>query len=285
MAKRSTGQPYNELTVSSWREFVDLVSSSALEGWAFRGQERAEWPLFSALSRYLLNFVPDRKLWEERERRSIRIFSRKAHHFIFHRDELEQLFMCVAHMQHHGAPTRLLDFTKSPFVAAFFALERATGEAAVWAVNAYALHQGVRLKSRSARYGSRDAIDPRAGDNFARYFLSNRARFIWVGEPYKMNLRLIAQSGTFVVPGVLDQPVESILSGYPRPKELLLKIVLPASLLRQQGMAALYRMNITHASLFPDLDGLARSQAYELEIEWRGLQQVPAKDTPPDQLN
>ena len=29
-------------------------------------------------------------------------------------------------------------------------------------------------------------------------------------------------------------------------------------------------MNITHATLFPDLDGLARSIAYELEVEWGG---------------
>jgi hypothetical protein len=33
-------------------------------------------------------------------------------------------------------------------------------------------------------------------------------------------------------------------------------------------MRSLYRMNITNASLFPDLEGLARSIALELEIVW-----------------
>jgi hypothetical protein len=38
--------------------------------------------------------------------------------------------------------------------------------------------------------------------------------------------------------------------------------------MRNQGMRELYRMNITYATLFPDLDGLARSMAYELEFHW-----------------
>jgi hypothetical protein len=33
-------------------------------------------------------------------------------------------------------------------------------------------------------------------------------------------------------------------------------------------MRALFMMNITNATLFPDLDGLARSLAYELEFHW-----------------
>jgi hypothetical protein len=36
-------------------------------------------------------------------------------------------------------------------------------------------------------------------------------------------------------------------------------------------MRALYRMNLTNATLFPDLDGLARSIGVELELNWRGM--------------
>ena len=88
-----------------------------------------------------------------------------------------------------------------------------------------------------------------------------------------MNQRLIAQSGTFLVPGTLHMPVEEILGHhYSRPRNLLMKLVLPVDSVREQAMRTLYRMNITNASLFPDLDGLARSIAYELELEWRGAQ-------------
>lgn len=41
-----------------------------------------------------------------------------------------------------------------------------------------------------------------------------------------------------------------------------------AQLMRAAAMHALYRMNITQATLFPDLHGLARSIAYELEEAW-----------------
>jgi len=37
---------------------------------------------------------------------------------------------------------------------------------------------------------------------------------------------------------------------------------------REVGMRELYRMNITYATLFPDLDGLAKSMGYELEFHW-----------------
>ena len=36
-------------------------------------------------------------------------------------------------------------------------------------------------------------------------------------------------------------------------------------------MEALYRMNVTYANLFPDLDGLAKASAYELEVIWERL--------------
>jgi hypothetical protein len=66
---------------------------------------------------------------------------------------------------------------------------------------------------------------------------------------------------------VIDIPVEDIVSGYPDPEDMLAKFILPQEM-REAGMRELYRMNITYATLFPDLDGLAKSMAYELEFHW-----------------
>jgi len=63
--------------------------------------------------------------------------------------------------------------------------------------------------------------------------------------------------------------VEDILAGYPGTGELLIKFVLRTAKLRAEAMASLYSMNITQATLFPGLDGLARSMAYEFEYSWQ----------------
>jgi hypothetical protein len=258
-----------ELRVASWGEFVEL--SAALDGWAFRGHRDAYWPLYSSLSRHLQNFVPDKSHWQGREKRSIRIFRRKAHNYLTDESVLQEDLRCAALMQHHGAPTRLLDFTKSPFVAAFFALERAIGTAAVFALNTPALWNAT---PRQQPQLTRERIDPREPGNFERYFIQNSHEVVWVGEPMQMDRRLVAQSGMFAMPGVLDKSLDQILRGYATEAPLISKILLPSAI-REEAMRSLYRMNITYASLFPDLDGLARSLAFELETVWAGAGNDP----------
>jgi hypothetical protein len=250
--------------IANWNEFVSLTSE--YNGWAFRGLPDAAWQMRTSLSRYLHSFVPDKASWRLREERALRIFRRKAHNYLPDAGVLTDDIRCLALMQHHGAPTRMLDFTKSPFVAAFFALYRTTRSSAVFALDTPTLWRAAPSNHPSLR---RELIDPRIPGNFARYFTSNDKELMWVGEPEEMDRRLVAQSGTFVVPGVLDKPLEEIIQGYESGNTLLKKIVLPPSI-REEAMLSLYRMNITHATLFPDLDGLARSIGYELEITWPG---------------
>ena len=257
--KGSTPQPYSIIRLESWDAFLKVVTSTRYSNWAFRGECDESWPLYSALSRYFYNFGVHRDAWEEQEKRILRVFKRKAHVFLEQPPEPDDDLQWLALMQHYGAPTRLIDFTWSPYVAAFFALERTLRDGVVWAMNPAQL-----ASSQSPR---RTKVDPRIRGNFKRYFVKGTQRFVWIGEPHRMNRRLIAQSATFVLPGVLDVPVEEILSGYPEPENYLAKFVLPNHV-REVGMRELYRMNITYATLFPDLDGLAKSMAYELEFHW-----------------
>ena len=246
---------YNVIRVQSWEEYLSIISDSPCQNWAFRGQRDASAPLFSALSRYFMAFKIDQRAWRDQEKRILRVFKRKAIHFLDHVPDHDDDFEWLALMQDHGAPTRLLDFSWSPYVAAFFALHNTTEEGVIWACNPVEIE-----KER--------VVDLEQQGSFRKHFLSNKNSFAWLGEPHAMNRRLIAQSGTFLVPGVLHESVEEILMDYPNPKETLIKFILPADKIRNNGMRELYRMNITQATLFPDLDGLARSLAYELEFHW-----------------
>jgi hypothetical protein len=252
-------RPYRIVRLDSWEEFLQAITSTRYSNWAFRGERDERWPLYSAISRYFRNFGVHIQAWPEQERRILRIFKRKAHVYLAQPPDPDDDFQWLALMQHHGAPTRLIDFTWSPYVAAFFALERTLGDGVVWAMNPARL--------ASSRVPRRSKVDPRVKGNFRKHFLKGTERFIWMGEPQTMNRRLIAQSATFALPGVLDAPVEEILSGYPESENILAKFILPNHV-REVGMRELYRMNITYASLFPDLDGLAKSMGYELEFHW-----------------
>ena len=251
--------------VEKWSDFVALTD--ALQGWAFRGHLSPEWPLVPSLSRRLMQFCPDEKLWPLREARAMRVFRRKAHNHLTEGAVLGDDLRCLALMQHHGGVTRLLDFTKSPFVAAFFALESAVSEVAVYALNTPDLWHRAPDFDLSL---TRSAIDPRVKGNFEKYFARNELPLLWFGEPNEMDLRLIAQSGLFVVPGQLNQSVNDILRHYGDSDELLTMFVLAPGM-RDEAMRALYRMNVTYATLFPGLDGLASSVSYELEAIWGRL--------------
>lgn len=260
MSDRST---FCNVRISSWVEFRDTVAGAGYQSWAFRGHADARWSMFSTLSRYLLDFGVDATAWPQQEYRILRIFRRKAHRFIEHPPEEGDSFQWLALMQHHGAPTRLLDFTWSPYVAAFFALERATGDAAVWAIFPPGLHNRMIRTIRASQQVEGDEVGPWIEGNYEKNFLNNEHPFLIIGEPHRMNQRLVAQSGTFVMPGLLDRPIEALA-----PPDAVVKFTLDAKMLRDEALADLYSMNINHATLFPDLDGLSRSLAYELEFHW-----------------
>jgi FRG domain len=252
--------------ITSWPQFVETVQSwSGFRNWAFRGQADARWPLQSALTRLVRARPLAAEAWPRQEDRIRRIFQRKSHLYL--RDTPgDDLLEWLALMQDHGAPTRLLDFTWSPYVAAFFALEHATADAAVWALNLPLLR---RLHEEHTIDGVVvSQADARDAAVFDQYYLPNTHAFVWQGDPFRMPQRVVAQSGTFLVSGHLGLTVEQILERYPGTDTLLVQFEFDTEAVRPAAMAALYTMNITQATLFPDLDGLARSMAYEFEYSW-----------------
>jgi hypothetical protein len=106
------------LKISSWSEFSEHVKSLPADQFIFRGQQSNVWRLRTSfhrtgrvdLKRYNLEDVP--VLHQQ--------LTAQTKHIFDVRDEI-QFGAFVSLIQHHGYPTPLLDWTYSPFVAAFFA--------------------------------------------------------------------------------------------------------------------------------------------------------------------
>jgi hypothetical protein len=255
-----------ERKVTSWNELRDVLEELTKADWAFRGQAKASWLLESSLTRYLKDFGGPPKEWLARETHILHIFKRKAHLLLPRIPEEGETLEWLALMQHHGAPTRLIDFTWSPYVAAFFALEKATEDAAI-----YAICSGPTIRNFRGFYISailnrimRLKDSKTLGSKFRQAAHAEEIPPAMMGEPVLMNQRMITQAGTFIIPTTrIDAPIDHLV-----PRSFVFKIILETKSLRKQTMNNLYSMNINNAALFPGLDGLAQSLGFELEYEW-----------------
>jgi hypothetical protein len=170
-------------------------------------------------------------------------------------------------MQHYGAPTRLLDFTYSVHIAAYFAVERTTTDSAIWAVNAeWALKQSVeRLRALGKSNEHVDSLElpfTQVAEAVVAPLLFEPpyARTVCPINPFRLNERLRIQKGVFLVPGSIEASfMENLtsMSGHDKPENVC-RLVIPAKL-AQEFCASLFNMNVTRRSLFPGLDGYAQA--------------------------
>lgn len=201
----------------------------------------------------------------------------------------------LALMQHHGAPTRLLDFTESVDVAAFFALaEAASGYAAIWAVDKARLHhqlckqlttlteqpagpysiayrppvldhllkQGANLDGYAAGLARPVPRNGRSGYQKGLFVYSLNMRHTLEENIYGMfglsaeAARALSGKGFY---GSIDNPSTfARLQGSP-----IIKFLLPHSL-RREALRSLRSRGIGYTELFNDLDGFARALGHDL---------------------
>lgn len=122
----------------SWAHLVQaLLSSNSTLIW--RGQSDYEWTLSTSLSRQLRTFDPKHATnWDQLENSAISYFMDRAAGLLEVVPDEHDLLAWLAFMQHYGAPTRLLDWSLSPFVAVYFAYEYPKdADAALYALDYY----------------------------------------------------------------------------------------------------------------------------------------------------
>jgi hypothetical protein len=249
---------YTTVRMNGWGDFKRFIEELS-ENWAFRGQANAAWVLNNAIER--TDFISS---YKGIEGDFVSEFQRGARNYLS-RDEIpEHLIEWLALMQHHGAPTRLLDLTKSPFIAAYFAYEQADlrpdSYVAVWGINInYLKTRALEVLSDvfgEALQQSKNLINEGL---FEKIFYGHDRSMVFPVEPFRMNRRYSLQQSIFVSTGISHEPFMHQLlflrEGLPKS---VVKIEIPAWV-KKEVMRDLQKMNLNRASLFPDLDGYALS--------------------------
>lgn len=257
----------------NWRSARDFAQEFFGWGgaWGFRGHNDASWPLVTSFERIADLYQHPLEARSATETKMLKHFKRRAHFYLDDPpapdDDLEWLAM----IQHYGGPTRLLDFSRSFYVAAFFATERAKNDAAVWAIK---IDEDERSRDLKHYY-----------DEVKKGKIP-KTRIVSRVEPERMNQRLSVQQGFFLFPHNISVPfVENLvgtlgislkefdaLSKKPpvknaqQAKDLklrVLKMILKPAI-HPSILSDLKAMNVTHESLYPGLVGFAQSVYFHL---------------------
>jgi hypothetical protein len=208
--------------IASFEEFHNQLARYREErAVVYRGMESVDYQLIPSVGR--MTFWPGQPP-EKEERLLLNMFKQRSVPFLEFepRDEWDWLTLA----QHHGLPTRLLDWTWNPLVALYFAVEDDyyTGDSVVYVARDIPM---VKIN---------ETPNPFAIDNVHYYI------------PRHVTRRLTAQSGLFTVHPV---PTEA----FRNPDRIDRLVVLQNA--RREIRRTLFQYGIHRESLFPDLDGLA----------------------------
>lgn len=249
---------YSTLHLQNWSDFKHFIDTLS-ENWVFRGQANAFWDLENAIER--TDFI---QLYKGVEVDFLAEFQRGARNYLNRDETPEHLIEWLALMQHHGAPTRLLDFSKSPFIAAYFAFENCyqspESNIAIWAVNIQCLKDAA-LEHLQQLFSTELESSGNVINEvlFEKIFFQNNCSLIFPVEPFRMNRRYSLQQSIFVSTGNSYEPFMKQLDFLKEHiNKAVLKIEIPVAL-HKEVIRDLQRMNLHRASLFPDLDGYAMS--------------------------
>lgn len=236
----------------------------------YRGQASAEWSLESSLER-IIGTDWDATKAMRFEEYSLDEFRSRFHLYDTENWTPESKLAWLSTMQHYGVPTRLIDFTTSPYVALYFALEsyspRSGADIAVFALDysatmetSFVVLRNVDPDFTETRQSHRNKQNKIFDETVDKALES----IVWVTEPEKLNKRLDRQSGCFVLSGNRGMRLRDVLDAEDYCEVPFFKYVIPSGMYGSIH-ALLRKMNINSKTLYGDLSGLGRSIKMELQ--------------------
>jgi len=205
--------------IETFAQLHDAIGAFGKLTVAYRGVRKKTYSLVPKAGRY--DQFSEGEV-EKQEKTMLRLFKQQALPHLIYTPTNDWEWLALA--QHHGLPTRLMDWTRNPLVAAFFAVEHEyDGDSLIYA---YSHNKYVEITKH---------LDP--------FSFGQVGRFI----PNHITPRITAQAGLFTIHPSPKQPFNS---------SKITKLVIKQTF-REDLKYTLYKYGIHRATLFPGLDGLA----------------------------
>ena len=261
-------------TCNSWSELEEYLATFS-RNWVFRGQTNAGWDLKPTLelTRFFQNLDHYKRI--KLEEKLLEYFIRGAHNYKENENlpnNSNELLEWLSLMRHYGGPGRFIDFTRSPFIACYFAFDWVDGsfmhkdscDSAIWAVNAWVFENETYL--RIGKKETKIEDDNRNQYLFDKIYKEEKYTCVFPVEPKLMNRRFYLQQGVFLCPGQIAESFMKNLCSIPNYERHIRKIIIPKKI-RLDVLSHLQIMNIRTSTLFPDLEGFSKSIYSHFELE------------------
>lgn len=260
----------DEIRVSSIEELISHLNALP-NHYVYRGHADASWSLQSSLERILASHWP-KEGTRKFEDYTLQKFKQKFHLFDRENARPKHKLGWLALMQHYGVPTRLLDFTESPYVALYFAIEgyagQGEGDFAVYAIDYKGLMdvsiQIVRKKVPSFP-STQEELYASQEYSFDKVIDKQKYPIVLIAEPTLSNSRLHRQAGSFLLAGDSRRRIEDILASKDYSGTTIRKYIISHRFYKSI-FALLRKMNLTSSSVYGDLSGLALAIKMEMLV-------------------